>query len=119
MFSLPKSILTSGYQLLNGSANLRTFISSAEPKFPSGFVPYGSQRKSRKSRKSRKELEPPIGQCCGSGCPNCVWVQYAEKLVEQYRKDGIKEAMKKISEEVEDPTLRSFIKIELQSKFNK
>ncbi|KAI0223385.1 hypothetical protein LSAT2_025415 [Lamellibrachia satsuma] len=54
--------------------------------------------------------EPPV-ICCGSGCQNCVWIQYAEELARRY-KNGGQMAMDAI-ERVDDPTLRSFLLTEI------
>lgn len=57
-------------------------------------------------------LEPPTS-CCGSGCPNCVWVLYAEKLAKHYCDGGV-EAEKAIEREVTDPSLKAYILMEVR-----
>ena len=57
---------------------------------------------------------PPEGLCCGSGCANCVWMVYAEELMDFYR-DGGKAALKSL-EKVPDPNIREFLKMELKMK---
>lgn len=54
--------------------------------------------------------EPPV-HCCMSGCANCVWIIYAEEL-KNYYGDGGEEARKAI-EQIENPSLKAFIKLEL------
>lgn len=54
--------------------------------------------------------EPPL-DCCQSGCPNCLWISYAEELKEYYH-DGDERAMGAI-ENIENPSLKTFIKLEL------
>lgn len=56
--------------------------------------------------------------CCMSGCVNCVWVQYAEKL-QKILKTSDDEVRKIIMEKVEDPNMRAFLMMELRCrKFN-
>ncbi|KAG0729472.1 Oxidoreductase-like domain-containing protein 1 [Chionoecetes opilio] len=53
--------------------------------------------------------------CCGSGCANCVWVEYAERLADHYC-DGGHEAQKMIEREVTDPSLKAYILMEVRLK---
>lgn len=59
-------------------------------------------------------LDPPT-TCCGSGCLNCVWVSYAEKLAEHYCDGGL-EAERTIEKEVTDPSLKAYILMEVRMK---
>lgn len=63
---------------------------------------------------SHQPLDLPT-TCCGSGCPNCVWVSYAEKLAEHYC-DGGQEAERTIEKEVTDPSLKAYILMEVRMK---
>ncbi|KAK5976089.1 Oxidoreductase domain-containing protein [Trichostrongylus colubriformis] len=40
------------------------------------------------STKSPSELpvEPMEGACCGQGCANCVWITYANEVIDYYRR---------------------------------
>ena len=65
------------------------------------------------------EGEPPIPvTCCGSGCQNCVWVEYAERLLDYYKgkysngEAGLRKALTEI-EKLEDENLKTFIKMEI------
>uniref|UniRef100_A0A914H3K1 Oxidoreductase-like domain-containing protein n=1 Tax=Globodera rostochiensis TaxID=31243 RepID=A0A914H3K1_GLORO len=69
---------------------------------------------------------PPARElCCGSGCPNCVWIQYAEEVM-QYVKDiplhdGVEGQQKKIvndalKQNVEDDNLRVYLLMEIRAK---
>ena len=60
---------------------------------------------------------PPEGLCCGSGCANCVWFVYAEELMEYYQ-DGGTAAMKSL-DQVPDPNIREFLKMELKMRIKK
>lgn len=57
----------------------------------------------------------PPTTCCMSGCHNCVWIEYADCLAEHYRDGGV-EACRMIEKEVEDPSLRAFILMEVRLK---
>ncbi|KAF2361865.1 Chromatid cohesion factor MAU2 [Trinorchestia longiramus] len=46
--------------------------------------------------------------CCQSGCPNCVWLDYVEKLTLYYQ-DGGMEAVKAINRDIQDPNLQDNI----------
>ncbi|KAK7111780.1 hypothetical protein V1264_011356 [Littorina saxatilis] len=54
--------------------------------------------------------EPPV-TCCMTGCVNCVYIAYAEELKTYYSDGG--EAARKAIEEIEDPSLKAFLKLEL------
>ena len=67
-----------------------------------------------------QSTQPPAvpTTCCQSSCPNCVWLDYAEKL-SQYYADGGAEAMKAINRDIEDPNLREYLLFELRIKSSK
>lgn len=54
--------------------------------------------------------EPPT-TCCMSGCANCVYIAYAEEL-KAYYSDGGQKAREAL-EQIEDPSLKAFLKLEL------
>lgn len=56
--------------------------------------------------------------CCMTGCPNCVWLNYAEKLTE-YFKDGGDKAWKEINTHVTDPNIKAYLTHELRTRNNK
>ncbi|XP_037287323.2 uncharacterized protein LOC119180270 [Rhipicephalus microplus] len=59
--------------------------------------------------------EPPVPpgeeECCGTGCSNCVWLLYAEELVDYYRDNGAR-AAEEVAK-IPDPNVRQFVKTEL------
>eukprot|EP00794_Sanderia_malayensis_P009063 gene9063-10031_t len=57
---------------------------------------------------------PPEGLCCMTGCQKCVWLVYAEELL-NYHKDGGKLAEKAL-DNVPDENLKAFLKMEFKMK---
>ncbi|XP_039314683.1 oxidoreductase-like domain-containing protein 1 [Solenopsis invicta] len=53
--------------------------------------------------------------CCMSGCTNCVWIKYAEKLSNMMEKSNI-DLQKAIFEKVQDPNMRAFLAMELRCR---
>jgi len=59
--------------------------------------------------------------CCMSGCANCVWLDYAEEVVRYFDSRSEKVDLQVLLDEVErniqDPMIKSFIKMELKFKY--
>ncbi|XP_008560717.1 uncharacterized protein LOC103580660 [Microplitis demolitor] len=51
--------------------------------------------------------------CCMSGCTNCVWLQYAEKLSEKLTNSS-GDVQKIIMDKVTDSNMRAFLSMELR-----
>jgi len=63
-------------------------------------------------------LPPEPTTCCMSGCANCVWIEYAEKLIAQYGNcpDVVSQD---ILAKIEDPSLKAFLEMELMFRLKK
>ena len=61
-------------------------------------------------------LEPPT-TCCMSGCPNCVWLEYAEALTKTLCKSDVsKDKIRKELDNIEDQNIKAFIMMELRTR---
>ena len=60
------------------------------------------------------DIEEPTN-CCMSGCPNCVWIEYAEKL-STVLKNSPGDVQKVLMEKVQDPNMRAFLSMELRTR---
>ena len=84
------------------------------------FSPFASQLARRKICSSSSPPEsPPPDSCCGSGCPECVFLQYARSLEDYLGKGSQQQVLDKIDELVDDPSLRAYLRIELEKRGEK
>ncbi|CAL7934931.1 unnamed protein product [Xylocopa violacea] len=58
------------------------------------------------------DLSEPTN-CCMSGCTNCVWIQYAEKLSATLQKSDV-DVQKLIIDKIEDPNMKAYLSMELR-----
>lgn len=66
------------------------------------------------SQETNDAPPPPLpDMCCMSGCPNCVWIEHAENLVNFYHDH---EAAKAAIDNIPDESLKAFLRIELGIK---
>lgn len=63
-------------------------------------------------------LPPAPTTCCMSGCANCVWIDYADKLISQYG-DCPQSVSKDILAQIDDPSLKAFLEMELMFRLKK
>ena len=64
------------------------------------------------ARKLLSKLPEEPTNCCMSGCANCVWIEYAQKLTEFYELSN-DTARAMILKKVNDPNMRAFLQLEL------
>ncbi|XP_040845304.1 oxidoreductase-like domain-containing protein 1 [Ochotona curzoniae] len=62
------------------------------------------------------DLQPPVN-CCMSGCPTCVWVDYAQRLLQHYE-DGGARALATLEQHVADQNLKAFLRLEIQLRMS-
>ncbi|XP_064532259.1 oxidoreductase-like domain-containing protein 1 [Pseudopipra pipra] len=63
-------------------------------------------------------VPPPPTHCCGTGCPNCVWVGYVEELLERHR-DGGARALEAVEQHVEDENIKMILRMEIRLRSKK
>ncbi|KAI4482712.1 hypothetical protein M0804_008565 [Polistes exclamans] len=63
---------------------------------------------------SLEELTEPTN-CCMSGCTNCVWIQYVEKLSSKLEVSNM-DVQKEILEKIQDPNMKAFLSMELRCR---
>ncbi|NXR93635.1 OXLD1 protein, partial [Hypocryptadius cinnamomeus] len=62
---------------------------------------------------------PPLPtHCCGTGCPNCVWVGYVEELLERHR-DGGAQALAAVEQHMEDENIKMILRMEIRLRARK
>lgn len=60
---------------------------------------------------------PDVSLCCGRGCTNCVWLQYAETLLKHCSdKELNKKKIIDLIDKLDDENLKSFLLFELKDK---
>merc|ERR1711948_124599 len=76
------------------------------------------------SSKCEDDQRPPSlpTTCCMSGCANCVWLDYADEVVDFYSRKGesgvnVEQILKEVEENVDDEMVKAFIKMEIKFKF--
>ncbi|XP_076292989.1 oxidoreductase-like domain-containing protein 1 [Lasioglossum baleicum] len=73
-----------------------------------------TEKKKAEESSSMDELTEPTN-CCMSGCMNCVWIQYAEKLSAKLERSDVN-LQNAIMEKVQDPNMRAFLSMELRCR---
>lgn len=70
----------------------------------------------RSCSKPPPELPEEPTTCCMSGCANCVWIDYAEKIKQILVDKDSKYISKIILDKIQDPNMKAFLSMELKSK---
>ncbi|CAG9534215.1 unnamed protein product [Cercopithifilaria johnstoni] len=61
--------------------------------------------------------EPPDpATCCGSGCANCVWIEYVTELMRYHSDRPSHEILSEIDRAVSNIGLREFVKAEIRTR---
>ncbi|KAF7393065.1 hypothetical protein HZH66_008898 [Vespula vulgaris] len=66
------------------------------------------------SSDNQNEITEPTN-CCMSGCTNCVWIQYAEKLTNSLKVSNL-DVQKEIMDKIQDPNMKAFLSMELRCR---
>lgn len=65
---------------------------------------------------TEEDLIPPTN-CCMSGCSNCVWIDYVEKLTKFYSSPEMgKERVHREVENIDDPNIKAWLIMDLKFK---
>ncbi|KAK6738455.1 hypothetical protein RB195_020514 [Necator americanus] len=64
-------------------------------------------------------VEPMVAACCGQGCVNCVWLEYANDLIDYYSGQRIEETIKELEKKVPDANVRAYVLSELRLKMRR
>lgn len=62
------------------------------------------------------ELPKEPTTCCMSGCANCVWIEYAEKVKHILVDNDSEQIRKMVLDKIQDPNMKAFLSMELKSK---
>ncbi|KAL3118504.1 hypothetical protein niasHT_000269 [Heterodera trifolii] len=85
----------------------------------------GAATEATSARIKQFPTPPSRDLCCGSGCPNCVWIQFADEVMDYVKSlplhDGVEKQQKKmvgdaLNQNVEDENLRVYLLMEIQAK---
>lgn len=66
--------------------------------------------------KSPPDLPEEPTTCCMSGCANCVWIDYAEKVKNILADSDSDKVAQMILDKIQDPNMKVFLSMELKSK---
>ena len=100
--------------------NQRHYSSTPEEKTDPHIEVYADNKKSPQHQTEKvipgkgPPPELPV-YCCMSGCENCVWLTYADELVNYY-KDGGPKVFDAIDEHVDDANLKAYLMFELKMR---
>ncbi|EGT55987.1 hypothetical protein CAEBREN_09522 [Caenorhabditis brenneri] len=65
----------------------------------------------------RPPIEPDTGMCCQEGCESCVWLVYAQELLDYFRSkyptDTLKRVKEEIGDKIESPSVKEYVMMEI------
>mmetsp|Transcript_1453 Transcript_1453/g.3432 ORF Transcript_1453/g.3432 Transcript_1453/m.3432 type:complete len:130 (-) Transcript_1453:37-426(-) len=70
--------------------------------------------------KPKPTLDMPI--CCGTGCANCVWITYADRVndyLNSFPPDQREKVLSGVLSGIEDESYRQFVEMEMMSRIRK
>lgn len=70
----------------------------------------------RAVRPSHPPRPPDPLTCCGTGCANCVWIEYGIQLMHYYDDRPLEEALGEIDKQVSNIGIREFVKAEIRAR---
>lgn len=91
-----------------------TFCTTSDKLSKDSFCKDSEDKDKVKNSDETDELPEEPTTCCMSGCANCVWIEYAEKLNELFQGQSDK-AKRIILEKVQDPNMKAFLQMELDA----
>jgi len=62
------------------------------------------------------ELPEEPTTCCMSGCANCVWIEYAERMKRALADSDSERVARMVMDKIQDPNMKAFLAMEFKSR---